>query len=226
MADAESRPARQCPKGHTMDPNWVTCPYCEAEQRASRQTSRPEVAASSGGRETKVGEVLQKAERRETKTMPQEAVPGSGGPLGAGDTRKIVGVLITYTWRPEGELFPVREGKNFIGSGKVSSDASHRNCEVQIPQDGRMSSEHALILCRHGQYEIIDQASSNGTFLGDEMLMSNQSTKLPDYAEIKTGDTLWTFIKIKAPKTAPGIITPDQTGTGEPTPPRIITKVE
>ena len=78
--------------------------------------------------------------------------------------RRIVGALITYTWLPEGHLFPVREGKTFIGSGDVSSEAIHRSCDVQIPQDRRMSGEHALILCRHGTYEVIDQTSSNGTF--------------------------------------------------------------
>lgn len=62
-----------------------------------------------------------------------------------------------------------------------------------------MSSEHALILCRHGMFEIIDQTSANGTFLNGEMLIANQSTKLPNCAEIKTGDTLWTFFKIEAP---------------------------
>lgn len=214
MANAEGRRARQCPKGHTMDPNWETCPYCESEQRAQQKTNRPRAVGASSGGETRVGEVPQRPDKRETKMMqPGGAAPGSSGYLGVGETRRIMGVLITYSWRPEGELFPVREGKTFIGSGKVSSDASHRNCDVYVPQDARMSSEHALILCRHGQYELIDQTSSNGTFLGDEMLLSNQSTKLPDYAEIKTGNTLWTFIKIRKPQ-ATEIATPANAGMG------------
>jgi pSer/pThr/pTyr-binding forkhead associated (FHA) protein len=122
-----------------------------------------------------------------------------GGYVGAGETRRITGVLLTYTWRPEGEIFPIREGKNFIGSGDVSSEAVHRSCDIQIPQDNTMSSEHALILCRQGNYEILDQISSNGTFLGGQMLKANQGTDLPNYAEIKTGSTLWTFIKVKPP---------------------------
>jgi pSer/pThr/pTyr-binding forkhead associated (FHA) protein len=107
--------------------------------------------------------------------------------------------LVTYTWRGEGELFPIREGKNFIGSGDVSSEAYHRSCDVLVPQDNTMSAEHALILCRQGNYEIIDQISSNGTFLGGQMLRANQGTDLPNYAEIKTGSTLWTFIKVNPP---------------------------
>jgi len=62
-----------------------------------------------------------------------------------------------------------------------------------------MSSEHALILCRQGNYEILDQISSNGTFLAGQMLKANQGTDLPNYSEIKTGSTLWTFIMVKPP---------------------------
>jgi hypothetical protein len=126
--------------------------------------------------------------------------PYVGGYVGEGDTRRIVGVLITYTWRPEGQLFEVREGKTFIGSGNVSSEAVHRKCDVQIPEDRRMSGEHALILCRQGTYEIIDQTSSNGTFLDGEMLRANASKVIPNYAKIETGSTLWTFIQIEAPR--------------------------
>ena len=124
--------------------------------------------------------------------------PRPGGYVGAGETRRITGVLVTYSWRPDGEVFPIREGKNFIGSGDVSSEAVHRGCDVQIPHDNMMSAEHALILCRQGNYEILDQISSNGTFLGGQMLKANQANDLPNYAEIKTGATSWTFIMVKA----------------------------
>ena len=201
MNNTMRRPLRRCSKGHTMDPNWEVCPYCEAERKARTRSNQPRVFAVSGRKGTTVGEGFKDSGKRETKAMPSRS-PGSGGHVGVGDTRRIVGVLVTYTWRPEGELFPVREGKNFIGSGMVSSDPSHPDCQVKIPQDVKMSSEHALILCRLGRYEIIDQTSSNGTFLNGEMLMSNNSNELSDYAEIKTGNTLWTFIKIKTPKTS------------------------
>ena len=128
--------------------------------------------------------------------------------MGKDDTRKIVGILITFTWQPPGQMFPVREGKNFIGSDKVSSDASHQDCDVQIKQDERMSGEHALILCRGGVYEIIDQTSSNGTFLSGEMLPANQSQKLENYSEIKAGSTLFTFIKVTAPEGEKHVILP------------------
>jgi hypothetical protein len=194
MANAAPRYGRRCPNGHTMDPNWDTCPYCASGQGTRERSGGTQVVAA-GGRRTGVGQVPPNAERRETRVMVPAPEPYVGGYVGEGDTRRIVGVLITYTWRPEGQLFPVREGKTFIGSGDVSSEAVHRSCDVQIPEDRRMSGEHALILCRQGTHELIDQSSSNGTFLDGTMLKANQSMGIPNYAKIETGSTLWTFIR-------------------------------
>jgi len=199
MANAAPRFGRKCPKGHHMDPNWVACPYCESEQRARERSSGPEIVASSGDRRTTVGGVPQGGRQRETKVMSPAVEPQASGYVGEGDARRILGALVTYTWHPEGQLFPVREGKTFIGSGDISSEAFHRSCDVQIPEDRKMSGEHALILCRHGAYEIIDQTSSNGTFLNGRMLRANESTEIPNYANIQTGVTVWTFIHLEAP---------------------------
>ncbi|MGH8574740.1 MAG: hypothetical protein ACREX8_19550, partial [Gammaproteobacteria bacterium] len=155
MASPTPGAGRLCAAGrHSMDPNWETCPYCEAERRAKERTQggtyAPTTRASSQSRKTGVGGVIDGGQR-ETKTMPSGLPAGSGGQAGEIDTRRIVGVLITYTWRPEGQLFPIREGKNFIGAGDVSSEPTPRKCEILIDADARMSSEHALILCRAGR---------------------------------------------------------------------------
>lgn len=199
MADAMPRQGRKCAKGHLMDPSWEACPYCEAEQRSKQRTSGFETIDSSDRRETRVGAVRGNPSEGNRVTRAMSDPIGHGGHVGAGETRRITGVLVTYTWRGEGEIFACREGKNFIGSGDISSEAEHRRCDICIPQDDTMSAEHALILCRQGNYEILDQISSNGTFLNGQMLKANQGTDLPNYAEIKTGHTLWTFIQIKPP---------------------------
>ena len=184
-----------------MDPNWVTCPYCEGEQHANQKTRDPLVAVAAE-RKTSVGNIPHQGGggRRETKGMPSVPQNQASRHVGAGDTRRIVGTLITYTWRPEGILYPIREGKNYIGSGETSSEVVPEPCHIHIPEDGRMSGEHALILCRHGAYEIIDQRSSNGTFLNHTMLRANNSTEIPNYGEIQTGSTVFTFIQIEAPR--------------------------
>ncbi len=161
---------------------------------------------------TIVGEVPPQGGRRETKTMPSEAAAGAGGQGSESDTRRIVGVLITYTWRPQGQLFPIREGRNFLGRGDISSEAVPRSCDVQIAQDSKMSAEHALILCRQGSYEIIDQETTNGTFLNGKLLRANESTALPNYAALQTGSTVWTFLTIEAPQQEGVLPSPEPKG--------------
>lgn len=228
MATPSATPlvGRLCDAGrHTMDPNWETCPYCDAEKKSKEKTQVPRQAplsAAADDRKTRIGDIPSGVPR-ETKTMPASPSYGSGPPHGGeGDTRRIMGVLITYTWRPEGQLFPIREGKNFIGAENVSSEVSHRPCEIQIRTDPMLSAEHALILCRHGRYDLVDQTSSNGTFLNGE-LVPIQGIELRDpYAEIKTGNTVWKFVKIEAPPAAPlspveeKVVSPPQ----EPKPPK------
>jgi hypothetical protein len=132
--------------------------------------------------------------------MPSPGVSqNSGSSPGTGEGRRIVGVLITYSWRPDGQLFEIREGKNFIGAGEVSSDATHRKCDILITDDPKMSAEHALILCRHGRYDLVDQKSSNGTFM-NEALVPLEGITLENYAKVRTGATNWTFIKIEPPE--------------------------
>ncbi|HKA53181.1 MAG TPA: FHA domain-containing protein, partial [Candidatus Binatia bacterium] len=208
--------ARPCPNNpaHLLDLNWETCPYCEAEKRSRQKSDKPERVAPSRRERTVVGEVPATVERRETKAMLPGAAHESRGRPAGGDTRRIVGALITYTWRPEGQLFPIREGRNFIGRAEIGSEAISRSCDVQISQDQKMSAEHALILCRHGRYEIIDQETTNGTFVNGELLKPKLSTELPNYAAIQTGSTLWTLIKIEAlhqaEASSPPKLTPEQ----------------
>lgn len=223
MADVSSTPGsgRRCEAGHVMDPSWESCPYCDAEKRSKEQTQEvPHVSLNAAsGRKTRVGEGAAGAGRRETKAMPSGPPSPPGGQTGESGTRRIVGVLITYTWRPEGQLFPIREGKNFIGADKVSSDASHRPCDICITSDPKLSAEHALILCRHGRYDLCDQKSSNGTFVNNE-LVPMPGIELPNYAQIKTGSTVWTFIKIAAAPVSQTVSPSPGTPEEEPTQPK------
>ena len=168
-----------------------------AADEKDRSWDRSETLVSSGGGKSPAGAEV--PQQRATRVMPAAKAPDKSGHPGQGDTRRIVGVLLTYSWLPYGQLFPVREGKNFIGRAQISSETEPRDCDVYLPQDERMSAEHAVILCRAGNYEIIDQMSSNGTFVDGKLLKANQSEDLRHYAQITTGSTSWTFIRTTAP---------------------------
>ncbi|MGH9957269.1 MAG: FHA domain-containing protein [Pyrinomonadaceae bacterium] len=207
MASTQVNSGRLCAAGlHPMDPNWDSCPYCENARRTKARTeAHAGASASSEDRGTRTGGGSAGG-RRETKAVPSGLSSDTGGQAGVEDTRRILGILVTYTWRPEGQLFTVREGKNFIGAGDISSETSHRRCEILIETDPMLSSEHALILCRHGRYDLIDQKSSNGTFL-DGDLVPIAGTTLQNYAEIRTGSTVWTFVMIAPPETSGSVAT-------------------
>ncbi|HME38788.1 MAG TPA: FHA domain-containing protein [Steroidobacteraceae bacterium] len=165
---ANAGAGRRCEAGHAMDPSWTRCPYCEALKNARDQSPRPRT----------------RLDHPEDPESPERA-----------DGRRLTGVLVTFSWRREGELFPLFEGKNLIGSGGTAAD---RRCDVRITKDSTLSREHALIRCLGDGYEIFDQKSENGTFMDDEPVPVH-GMPLPDRSRIKTGATVWTFISIKSP---------------------------
>ena len=189
-----------------MDPNWDTCSYCEAEQKSNQRSTSVQNPDPFERQRTVVGSP------KPNPPEPQRVTRERRRPLARRSRRvrrhapadRDAGHIYVAS---EGEYFPVREGKTFIGNGDVSSEAFHRRCDVHLPHDETMSAEHALILCRQGNYEILDQISSNGTFLGGQMPKANQGTELPNYAQIKTGSTLWIFIMVNPPanrRSSPG----------------------
>lgn len=102
--------------------------------------------------------------------------------------RRIIALLVTYTWRAEGEVFPVREGRNYLGSDP--------DCDVRVTSDLQLSSRHATIVYRGKDFWIDDEKSMNGTFLNGETVEEKQ--RLPDRSIVKTGATVWHFVTINA----------------------------
>ncbi|MEN3331208.1 MAG: hypothetical protein V7641_573 [Blastocatellia bacterium] len=213
-------PVRMCPAGrHVMDPGWSTCPYCSGGQdetappqgggRAAtvpegspfmRQPTMPENsplpkpkppppppaperAAGSSRRKTAFGDSTERPDQLPTaRHLRQPAA-----------TRRMAAILVTYTWRPDGEVLPLREGRNYIGSDP--------DCEVCLRDDPQMSSRHATIIYRGKgtSFIIDDEKSMNGTFVNDASI--DAKTALTNYAKIKTGATVWTFIMFDPPST-------------------------
>jgi len=147
---------------------------------------------------TRVGrEVDQPTGRRHTHLHHAPPGPDSVARQVRVDNRKIVGVLVSYTWRPEGELFAVREGRTHIGADQIRDDPEHRDVEVQCPLDDLISGDHALILVQQGEFYIQDLASTNGTFVNGKKLRPESVEDLPNNSEIKTGKSLFSFVQFK-----------------------------
>lgn len=140
--------------------------------------------------------------RRETKfqsvpPLPLSSSQSSGVRMDSADNRKIVGVLVTYSRVPEGELFAVREGRTHIGAGDIKEDTGHRRVDVHFPKDELLSEDHALILVQQKKFWIRDLDSVNGTSVNGNQLRPNTAEDLPNNAVIKTGKTVFNFLKIE-----------------------------
>jgi len=103
--------------------------------------------------------------------------------------RKIVGVLVSYSWASEGQIFPLREGRNFIGRDN--------DCEVHVPEDQTMSGRNSHITFRQN-FVVGDLVSMTGTDV-DGVPIEEQFRSLPNYSTIRAGSTYFTFIAIKPP---------------------------
>lgn len=132
------------------------------------------------------------AEQRQRESTVYRPVAGSSpdsappAPSVAKD-RKIVGILVTYSWTPEGQVFPVREGRNFIGRDK--------DCDICIPDDQTMSGRNSHITFRQS-FVIGDMVSMTGTDLNG-VPIEEQFKPLGNYAAIRAGSTYFTFIVIQ-----------------------------
>ena len=186
-----------CPKGHTVDPTWTECPYCKAQAgpvaparsktvvEAPAPVARPvpppppppvvTPAAAPAGR------------RMTVFTPPQQDSPIEPA-IPRPSQRKIVGVLITYSWRPDGQMFPVREGRNLIGRGG--------ECEIQVPDDTTLSNVNSHITFRKN-FTLGDMVSMSGTDING-VPIEEQFVLLESGARIRTGSTHWTFLAIPA----------------------------
>lgn len=106
-----------------------------------------------------------------------EQVPRAAG-------RRIVAILITYSWLPEGQVFPIREGRNLIGRGE--------KCDILVREDNVMSEVNSHITFRHN-FVLGDMVSMSGTDLNGEAV-EEQFRPLTNYARIRTGATNWIFV--------------------------------
>jgi predicted component of type VI protein secretion system len=100
-----------------------------------------------------------------------------------------VGVLVTYTWKPEGQLFALREGRNLIGRDPDQ-------CEIAVPDDSALSARNTIISYR-STFRIADDDSMSGTYVDGEVLELRESRLLRNYSTIRTGSTEWLFIAIE-----------------------------
>ena len=197
---------RKCPNGHVMDSTWTECNICKNQAQPVSVGVRRETVAEGNTpppRPPSPGPCASAPQQPASnaakgRRVTRYAAPGmdasspSGGSQSSGEPssprsagRRIVGILITYTWKPEGQLFAVREGRNLIGRDP-------EQCEIAVPEDNTLSSTNTHITFRK-TFVIGDMVSMSGTDVDGEPI-EQQFRPLHNYATIRTGSTYWTFI--------------------------------
>jgi hypothetical protein len=139
-----------------------------------------------------------KVQRDATVFRPVGSTPNPASGSGQGTPqiskgRKIVGILVTYSWTPEGKIFPVLEGRNFIGRDK--------DCEICVAEDETMSGRNSHITYRQS-FVVGDMVSMAGTDLNGTPI-EEQFHPLENYASIRAGSTYFTFIAVQPAAESP-----------------------
>lgn len=189
---------RLCPAGrHAMDTAAQVCPYCAVDDVA-----RPPAAAAADVQPTVIESPPRPAATppaaghgtapgaASAPSDPHTVFMGSGAAAAAPGARRIVGVLISYSWKAEGEIFPLREGRSLIGR-----DTS---CDVAIPADSQLSARHASVITREQRFWIDDENSMNGTSVDGGAVVEKRELASP--ATIRVGATELLFLAVPTGK--------------------------
>ncbi|MDR1895233.1 MAG: FHA domain-containing protein [Prevotellaceae bacterium] len=166
--------ATGCPEcGYPLRAGIDVCPACghELRQPAESQPAESQPAGNAGNagninykpakNNNFGGTVIQSTSLGKTNMTPTD--------------KKLVGFLVTYSRLPNGEAFPVYEGRNYIGRSESSN--------ICIQGDTKISGKHVAVVYRaiDRKFKFRDEQSSNGTFINEV---------LTDEGELNNGDII------------------------------------
>jgi hypothetical protein len=185
---------KQCSRGHIYDSAIYgdNCPFCPSQGNVNGTALDGGTSIGDGGQtELNLEERTQLAGTQAGPTIPMEANagrtiirPAQGSAALSG--KKLVGLLVSYSTNPNGQIFNIFEGKNFIGRDMP--------VDICIP-DNEVSGKHFSILYRSadGKFKFKDEQSSNGTYLNEVL---TDEGELTNFDVIRIGGTRLIFIAI------------------------------
>ena len=159
---------KKCPNGHQYDSSIYgdNCPFCP--QSGHTQVNMPGIGAPTAKTEINNNFNGNGTPGATAPTAPyypgMPDVPGGGGghtvirtvgqpgspnPDGG---RKLVGLLVSYSHNPAGEVYKIYEGRNIVGRDHA--------CDISFPMDDKMSGRHLLILYREALRYLRGQLST------------------------------------------------------------------
>ncbi len=190
---------KKCANGHLYDPAIYgdKCPFCPSSTGSTKVNTEFQEGLGT--------KVLGGEEPKPTATIGIEGndVAGGGtvirhvgsavtGETGVAENRRLVGLLVSYSANPIGEVYKVYEGRTTIGRD--------RTCDIPFPNDSHMSAKHLLIqyveakgAFRAQEY---DKGSANGSYVNGQVYVLGDVIDLKTNDVIVIGGTKFIFITI------------------------------
>ncbi len=185
-----------CPNGHRYDSNIYgsNCPFCPSQEGRTR-------VADGGTNPTRKVESGIASDFGDTPTIPMQNQPTGGHTIirqrGSATSnitqdRRMVGLLISFSRNPAGEVFKVYEGRTTIGRDSA--------CDISFPEDSNMSANHLLIqyVEAKGAFRAQEygQGSANGTYVNGQVYVLGDVIDLKNNDVIILGSTKFVFLTI------------------------------
>lgn len=194
---------KKCTNGHLYDPAIYgdKCPFCPSSTNATKVNTEihdipgtrllNEEEPKQANNTATIGLISNPNNDVVGGTIIRRA-PGSTtiGDTGVGGNRKLVGLLVSYSSNPCGEVYKVYEGRTTIGRD--------RTCDIPFPNDQHMSSKHLLIqyVEAKGTFKAKDMGSSNGSNVNGNIYVMDETFDLETNDKIVLGGTVLTFLTI------------------------------
>lgn len=187
---------KKCANGHLYDPAIYgdKCPFCPSDSGATKVNEEGGTRVLGGDEPTKPTETVGVDNNKSTEpvTVLHHVGGHATGETGLGENRRLVGLLVSYSAVPNGEVYKVYEGRTTIGRD--------RTCDISFPNDSHMSAKHLLIqyveakgAFRAQEY---DKGSANGSYVNGQVYVLGDVIDLKDKDVIVIGGTKFVFLTI------------------------------
>ena len=168
---------KKCANGHLYDPAIYgdKCPFCPSPTGSTKVNTDFQEGLGT--------KVLGGDEPKPTETIGINGNDAAGGATvirhvggtTTGETgRRLVGLLVSYSANPTGEVYKVYEGRTTIGRD--------RTCDIPFPNDSHMSAKHLLIqyveakgAFRAQEY---DKGSANGSYVNGQVYVNSKAQEV------------------------------------------------
>ncbi|MBQ4420369.1 MAG: FHA domain-containing protein [Bacteroidales bacterium] len=189
---------KKCPNGHQYDGNIYgdNCPFCptsfgEGKTQVMGGATRPTQPLNENGyQSTGPTQPWEEAPAAGGKTIIRDA---NGNIIGGDNKGKLLaGMLVSFTNNQRGKSYDIYAGSNKIGRSAI--------CDISIPEDEELSSEHLEIqyIADEQEYIAYNLSDTHFAYIQGQKCYKHQPYTLHDKDVIVIGKTKLQFIALSS----------------------------